>query len=307
MITLLLIQKISELFLIMMVGFALVRLKLLKPENSKVLSVLTVYCLAPCAIISGYQVELAQDVVVGFFCAMGVSAVLMVGQMLLVKLIAIPLHLTKLEQACSIYSNCLNLIIPLVGFCLGDEWIIYSLAYMTVMTTLIWTHGYSLIKGETAFNIRKILTNINLIAIVLGFIMFVLNIRLAGPLQVFAADMGSFLGPACMLTAGMIVGNMSLKEVFAKKRVWLIVAIRLLVIPLFATLALKYSGIAAFIPNGQSILLVTLLAIITPSASNTVQLAVLFDKDANHASAINVVSTMMCVITMPLWVALYLA
>ena len=304
-ITLLLIQKISSLFLIMAIGFALVRAKLLKSTDTKPISVLTVYAIALCAILSAYQVELTQDVIIGFFSAMGVSVLLMIGQVLITKLIAIPLHLTSLERACSIYSNCGNLIIPLVGFCLGDEWVIYSLAYMSVMTAMIWTHGKSLIKEQREWDFRSIITNLNLIAIVLGFVMFVLNIRLVGPLAVLATDLGSFLGPACMLTAGMIVGGMSLKGVFANKRVWLVTFIRLIFIPALATLALKFCPLATLIPNGQSIFLVTLLAIITPSASNTVQLAVLYDKDADHASAINVVSTLMCIVTMPLWVAVY--
>ena len=68
---------------------------------------------------------------------------------------------------------------------------------------------------------------------------------------------------------------------------------------------LKYSSLAALVPEGRTILLVTLLAICTPSASTLTQMAQVYGKDADYASAINVVTTLLCIVTMPLMVALY--
>jgi len=53
-------------------------------------------------------------------------------------------------------------------------------------------------------------------------------------------------------------------------------------------------------------LLVTLLAAITPTASTIPQMAQLYDQDAAYASAINVMTTVVCVVTMPLMVMLYM-
>ena len=48
-----------------------------------------------------------------------------------------------------------------------------------------------------------------------------------------------------------------------------------------------------------------MLAICTPSASTLTQMAQVYGKDADYASAINVVTTLLCIVTMPLMVALY--
>lgn len=53
------------------------------------------------------------------------------------------------------------------------------------------------------------------------------------------------------------------------------------------------------------VLLVTLLAASTPSASTLVQLSEVFGNDAEYASVINVATTMLCIFTMPLIVAYY--
>lgn len=307
MITLLLIEKIASLFLIMAVGFALVRLHLLKTGDSKTLSVLSVYAICPCAFISATQVDLTPDVLQGFLFAVVCAIVLQVGQIILTKILAKPLHLSPIERAASIYSNCGNLIIPLVGFILGDEWVVYSLAYMSVQTILIWTHGKSLISENNHIDVRAVLFNINLLAVAAGIVLMVLGIKLVEPFGTFTYDVGQMIGPAAMLVTGMIIGSMDLRQIVANKRVWLVAFIRLVLIPAIVTLALKFSGIDALVANGQSILLITLLATITPSASTTVQMVQIYEKDAPYASAINVITTVGCILTMPIWVALFMA
>ena len=307
MITLLLIEKIASLFLIMAVGFVLVRLHLLKTGDSKTLSVLSVYAICPCAFISASQVDLTPEVLQGFLFALICSAVLQVGQIVLVKILAKPLHLSPIDQAASVFSNCGNLIIPLVGFVLGDEWVVYSLAYMTVQNILLWTYGKTLISENRHIDVRAVLFNINLLVIAASIVLMVLGIKLVEPLKTFAYDVGQMIGPAAMLVTGMIIGGMNLRKIATSKRVWLVTFIRLVLIPAIIVLVLKLSVIESLVPNGQSILLITLLATITPSASMTVQLAQIYEKDAPHASSINVVTTLCCIVTMPIWVALFMA
>ena len=307
MITLLLIEKIASLFLIMAVGFALVRLHLLKTGDSKTLSVLSVYAICPCAFISATQVDLTPDVLQGFLFAVVCAIVLQVGQIILTKILAKPLHLSPIERAASIYSNCGNLIIPLVGFILGDEWVVYSLAYMCVQTILIWTHGKSLISENNHFDVRAVLFNINLLAVAAGIVLMVLGIKLVEPFGTFTYDVGQMIGPAAMLVTGMIIGGMDLRQSVANKRVWLVAFIRLVLIPAIVMLVLKFSGVDALVANGESILLITLLATFTPSASTRVQMAQFYEQLAPYASAINVITTVGCILTMPIWVALFMA
>lgn len=199
------------------------------------------------------------------------------------------------------------MIIPLVGFVLGDEWVVYSLAYMTVQNILLWTYGKTLISENRHIDVRAVLFNINLLVIAASIVLMVLGIKLVEPLKTFAYDVGQMIGPAAMLVTGMIIGDMNLRKIATSKRVWLVTFIRLVLIPAIIVLVLKLSGIESLVPNGQSILLITLLATITPSASMTVQLAQIYEKDAPHASAINVVTTLCCIVTMPIWVALFMA
>ena len=65
------------------------------------------------------------------------------------------------------------------------------------------------------------------------------------------------------------------------------------------------SGFVNMVPDGKTIMLIPFLAAMAPSASSITQMAQVYHKDAQYASAINVVSTVLCVVTMPLMVTLY--
>ncbi|MGN0302555.1 MAG: AEC family transporter [Anaerotardibacter sp.] len=305
MITILLIEKIASLFLIMGVGFCLVRTHILQSDQSKVLSKIMLYAVSPCAIISAFQLEYDPLILQGFLFALGVGLAVQFIQMAVVYLIARPLHLSGLEKMASIYSNTFNLIFPLVGYCLGEEWCIYSLAYLTVQVFFMWTHGKALIEGKPHIEWKRIFFAPNLIALAVGFVMFVTGIRLDGPLEVFVGDMGKLIGPIAMLLTGMIVGGMKLPSIVSNKRVWLVSGIRLLLLPLLVCAFLKVVAGFNVVPDSQSILFITLLAAVTPTASMSVAFSQEYGKEAPYASAINVVSTLLCILTMPLWVSVY--
>ena len=84
-ISLILAQQIAELFLILLIGCVLVKARLLKSADSRVLSVVMVYAVMPCVIINAFQVDYSPAVVTGllyafalarcFFCWRGCCAV----------------------------------------------------------------------------------------------------------------------------------------------------------------------------------------------------------------------------------------
>ena len=54
---LMLLEQIVQLFLCIVLGWLLVRLHLLKPEDSRVLSKVCLYLVTPCVIINAFQLQ----------------------------------------------------------------------------------------------------------------------------------------------------------------------------------------------------------------------------------------------------------
>ena len=93
---------------------------------------------------------------------------------------------------------------------------------------------------------------------------------------------------------------------FLHSRIYIITLLKMIILPAVILLILKYSPLSSLVQNGQTILLISLIAVITPSATTVVQLAQLYDQEPSYASSLNVVTTIVCIVTMPLMVMLYL-
>ena len=87
-ISLLLALQILKLFAIMLMGYAIVKLGLLKASDSKALSVVLVYLIMPCVIINAFQVEATPEVQKG----LALACVAAVAVHILFLVITIPLR-----------------------------------------------------------------------------------------------------------------------------------------------------------------------------------------------------------------------
>lgn len=305
MIAVLLAGQILQLFIIMFLGYAVVKTGLLKPEDSRTLSVLTVYVILPCTILNAFQIEYTKEVASDFLLAAGSAVLIHILLFVIVFILDRFFHLTNIEKASLIYSNAGNLILPLVTAVLGEEWVIYASAFMVVQLFIIWTHGKSLVEGKKGADIRSIITNVNLIACIAGLVMFLLHFRIPGLIGSAVKTIGGIIGPISMLMLGMILGGISLKPILYQKRIWIISFLKMIAVPAAVLLIMKYSGFAKLSPNGITILYISLMATMTPSAATVTQMAQLYGQDYNYSTAINTLTTLLCIATMPLMTMLY--
>lgn len=306
MISLLLAKQIVELFLMLVMGFVLVKIHLLKSTNSESLSVVALYLVTPCVIIESFQVNLTNGTRNGLLLAFAAAILIHLVLIALSKVLEKKLHLNRIEKASVIYSNAGNLIIPIVTAVLGKQWIIYTSAYISIQLIALWTHGRITISGDHKIDIKKILANINMIAIFVGIILFVTGLKLPQMINETFTSVGDMIGPICMIAAGMLIGDMNLKKILSYKRIYLITFLRMIAYPLVILTILKFSGADRLVANGKIILLISFLATATPSSSTVTQMAQVYGEDAESASVINVVTTIICIITMPIMVALYM-
>lgn len=305
MIPQLLIYKIMQLFAVMLLGFIIVKAKVVKSTDSLVLSKISLYLLMPANIIAAFNVQITDEIVGGILLSL-VAAVVIHLILLAIDLVYKKLfHGTAVERASIIYSNAANLIIPIVGFILGEEWIIYTCTYISVQLFLVWTHGVQLFSKDKKFDFKKILFNTNLIAIVVGAALMVSGIRLPRFVSDLSSSLGTMIGNVGMLIAGMTAADMNFKKMLCNKRLYLVTVMRNIVCPLIVLVLLKIALLYVDMPNASEILLITFLAAMTPSAAMMMQFAQVYDTEVEYSVAINIITTVVCIVTMPVFVALY--
>lgn len=305
MITIPLIRKITELFLILFATAALVKTGVFKADYSKVLSRISLYFVTPCVIFNSFQKELTPEIQQGLLMTTALAFGFQLLFFLLAEILKRVWKATEVERASIVFTNAGNLIIPLVGYVLGDEWVIYVSGYILVFNVLFWTVGIRMFDHENTLSIRKVFLNPNILAVLAGLAMLFSGLRLPEAAAIAFSDVASMIGPLAMMITGMIVGSMKFRDMFSNHRVFGVILFRMVLASGIAAVLAALSGIAGSIPSGREIVMIPLLSAIAPSASNINQVAILYNKDAQYASAINILTTLSCIVTIPLWVLVY--
>lgn len=240
-ISLLLMNQIIQLFIMIFMGFIIVKAKLLKAEDSKILSVIVLYLIIPCVIINAFQVDYTPQTVKGLLIALAGSVMTQVILLIVVSILGRVFHLNEVEVASIYYSNSGNLIVPIVTFILGKEWVLYGCVFMSVQLVFIWTHCKKIISRESTYDWRKIVLNINMISIAIGIVLFLTRIHLPAIINNTLSAVGSMIGPASMIVTGMLFAGMDFKQIFANKRVYFVSFFRLIIVPVIALFLIKCS------------------------------------------------------------------
>lgn len=301
----LLFKQIAQFFIMIIMGYTLVKLKIVKSEDSKVLSMVCLYLIMPCVIINSFLIEFTPEKLKGLGLAVGVAIVIHFVAWVFIRILGKVLSFNPVEKASVMYSNAANMVIPVVMSVLGDEWVLYSSAFVSVQLVLLWTHCKSMLSNEKGFELKKIYTNINLIAIFIGILLFITKIHIPSVLQGTLKSVGGTVAPISIIITGMIMAGAELKKVFVNGRIYLVLFFRMIFFPFIVFMIIYFTGITKVIDNGAMILLVTFIATITPTASSITQMAQVYGNNEQYAGAINIMTTIVSIVTMPIMVALY--
>ena len=306
MISLLLAQKIAELFLILLAGYAIVKVGALKSSYAHALSVITLYLIAPAPLLTAFEVDLtptlARSLAVVFVVALAANLLMYVLGMVFARLT----RASVVERASVTYSNAGNLILPIVTSVLGEQYVVYTTGYMVVQTFMFWTLMQKMFTGETSISLRKVFSNVNIIALLVGFMFMLTGFRMPPVLDSAVRSLGSMIGPASMLIVGMTLARLDLSELRRHKLAVPVVLTKMVIFPLIMIPIFKLSGVASLLPDGERIMMVPMFAVMSCTATTVTQFAQLYNREPEYTSALSVMTTLACIVTMPLMVQLYL-
>ena len=301
----LLFDEIAVLFLIMGLGFLLVKTGVLKSADSRTLSMVIIWLINPAVVLRSFQIDFTPEVRDRFLLAVGVAVAVNLLLMLIAAVFGKLLRLDAVERASVMYANAGNLVIPLVSAILGDEWVIYASAFMCVQLAFLWTHGQMQIGGGSGISWKKILLNPNLIAVAAGAVLLLTGLRLPPVIRNVCGQLGGTIGPVSMVMIGMLLADVNWGELLREKRSWIVMALKMGAAPLIVLLFLRATGVTRLAEDGITIVYISFLAVITPCAATVTQLAQMYRNRPAYAGALNAMTTVVSILTMPLMTALY--
>lgn len=296
-------NQVSVLFILLIVGFAIKKLRIIDDSLNKGLVNFLVYVALPSLAISSMCIEFSREILINCGVLLILSVIIIafsiVFSIIIPRLFKIDGKAAGVFRFCTIFSNWGFMGFPVVNALYGKTGVFYAVIYGMPFPVLLWTLGVAIIgercRERTDY---KNLLNPGIVAAVIGLTIFLFSIKLPWPVLRSLELLAGTTTPLSMIVVGSILGNMDIKTVFKDIKVLGISIIRLVVLPLIVLLALK-------LMNFEHILMaIPIIITAMPAAANTVILAQKFNGDAELGSKIVFISTALSMITIPLVISL---
>lgn len=294
MITQILFQQTVIMFLLMLLGFVLARAGMLTEQGSRDISNVLLYAVIPCVILRSYMTGFSMDKLY----ALGWSAVVAVIAFVVTIAVARLCYDTRrrIENFSVAFGNAGFIGIPLVTAVFGTEAAFYVVAFSTLLNLLQWTYGIVIISGKKeTINLRMVFINPVFLSMTAGLLIFLFQPPLSSVVTGtigYIADANTLLA---MVVLGYYLSKVDLRGLFARRNLYIVSGLRLIVVPLLTVLAFLPFPFAR-----GDVALITLVAAATPVASSTAIFAQKFGQDYRQAVTYVCLSTVLSIVTLPL-------
>ncbi len=305
--SILLLKKTVTLVLMILMGFASVKSGKVKSEDSRVISQLCFDWVIPFSMIGAFLIEYtpetARDLRLAFFCAL-VTVPSFVG---LTMLLGRVFGLRPSEKGSLMFANSAGMTLPLAKSLLGSTGVLLCAPHMGMQNILIFTLLPYVMSGRVEFDWKTLLLNRNLLSIAVGILLFAFRIPIPQVLRDTISGMGGMLAPLSMLMIGMLMAKVDLRALFAQKKLYLVCFLRLIGYSLLLITVIALTGITRRAPYMHDILLVLTMCLASPAATLVTQMAANHGsmEEAAHAGSLNVLTTLLCVVSIPCMVLVY--
>ena len=299
-----LINQIILMFGLMLIGVLINKLKFMHAQTSSDLTNVLLYIVSPCLIINAFEQPYSDSRIKQFLLAILGVVILYVVEIIVAKLVFGRLkneNLRRIAQYGSIYSNAGFMGIPLISSLFGAPGVFFAVVSLAGFNIFSWTQGVSLFKtseNEEKTDCQHVLLNPNIIAIVLGVILFVFSIKIPSVPNQIIKYVGSVNTPLSMIVIGNSLGNITFSKKMLNKEIGLTIILRNLLFPIIAIFILQMLGVTGIA------FYTTIVMAACPVAGLVVLFTLQAQGDAAPAISLMSLSTILSLITIPLVFAL---
>lgn len=294
------VLKVAELFLMIGVGVVCARMGMLTRRGVSQLTSLLLYIVAPCLIVaslSGQHDDIeSADLGLAFGLAIGAHLLAIgISQLLFSRQ---PDGVRRVLRFAAVYSNTGFMGLPLVQAVVGESGVVYASIFMAVFNVFVWTHGFGLMSGGKRWNVKKILLNPGVLALLIGLPLFFFCWELPELIAVPVDGFAALNTPLAMIVIGCSIARIRPRELFCGKTLFALCGVRLLFIPAV------FLAAGALVCRDPVLLVTCVIQASAPVAANTVLFATQFGGDSRLAARLVAATTLFSVVTMPLFVVI---
>ena len=289
--------------IIIVLGFFLGKKKLITAETNKNLINLLLSVFMPASLFSAFPSTSSDNLLNLFFMGLLAGVLVMVCLILLSRIIFNKRlwrkSLATEAQFAFIFNNATFLGYPIISTTFGEEGIIPYCGFIISFNLALFSYGVWLFKrADSKHFLKKTLLNPNIIAVVLGMIVFLFHVELPSPIVSSVKYVAGATTPLSLLCIGFMLSSANLKKVLHSWRLLVISLIQLLFAP-FLTYALL-----RILNFPEEVVIVCTLIQSLPTATSLGLFAEKYGGSVEEASELVVISTLCSILTLPLVVAI---
>ena len=289
----------GTLFAFVIIGIILRKTGMVPADVESTLTDMVIYVFLPCNLALSFRIEvdmqLLKGLVIIFAIACAIQAVAWCLSRVLYR--KYPVARQRVLQYGTVCSNAGFMGLPIVSSVFGTTGLMYASIAIIPQRIVMWSAGVSLFTEapDTKTLIKKVATHPCIIAVYVGLVLMFFDPPLPAFVEKTVTSLSACSTPLSMILVGLIVADVSdIKSVFS----WDVVRftiIRLGVIPGLAYLICRITG------TPQLLMGVTVLLAAMPAGTMTSILSAKYHGDAEFACKCVVLSTVMTLVTLPLW------
>ena len=295
------------LFLLMVVGFIAAKCGVMTESGNRMITKLVIYIGQPGLTFSSVLAargSVGGGAMVGraFLFSLLLLAVLFLLACAVPVLLRLPPEERGIYRFMAFITNSSFLGLPLSQALFGDTGLFYATIFNIPNGMALYSIGVLMVSGKKGekLDLKKIL-NPTLVTSLIALALFFLNVSLPGFIMKTASTLGSICTPGSMLVLGASVGMAAPREVFCDKTSYLFAACKLLLVPLAVWLVLRN------LVHDPVLLNVMLLMAALPPAAASTMFAIEYNANVKAASRNVMLSTIFCLVTVPLLAILIFA
>ena len=296
------IQQMATLIVMMGVGFAAIKLKLLSETTMDAMSAYVVSIAMPAVVLSSLLSIGDRELLISSLSVIGVALMMLpfmgaiglgIGKMYRLKQPTLNIHLAE-----TLFSNSAFMGIPLVSALFGSEGLLCLAVYNFANNLVLYTYGMGLTSvsaDKPSFKtVMKKMANPVTISAILGFAMVMAGIKLPEAAATAVSAIGGTSSPVSMVYIGGVLTRLDLSAMLRKKSIMLTIPVRMVAFPIALLAVLRMTGIY---PVWVETL--TLIAALPPMVGVSL-LAKAGGSDYAYATEYVLIGTLLSVITIPI-------
>lgn len=289
-------MQVIIVFILISVGFFVKKGNLIDEHGSKQLTNILLMIVTPCVLINSYQKEFKADLAFNLFVAAIFSILIHVVMVFISTLIygKEPTNNYRINIFSAAASNCGFMAIPLLSAVLSDMGVFYGSAYLAVFNIFYWTYGICIYTGDIkSLSLKKAFINPGVIGTFIGLVLFVGRITLPKVISEPIQYLAGLNTPLAMIILGSYLANINLKKTLKKVSIYTVSLLRLIIFPVISIFLAKLMRL------DETAATAVLISVSCPTATVTTLFAAKFGLDAEYASELVSVSTLLSIVTIP--------